>query len=144
MEEGDCNGLLYRWTTDFVGSSTAFSINFVLIVIGGICYTFGLVRSPFILFIFGVAVPILLAICFYNYLYNSKIPLDDSGLTKYLRVKKWNVLLICVDCFIIVTFAALIHYDILNYLIFRFLQTLFFPIALLVGFRGFFAMTNEE
>lgn len=141
------NGLLYRWTTDFVGSPMSFKFFLVVTVLGGFCYSFGWVPQPYssyLLLIFGVVMPVLLTLCLYNTLMNSNLSFSGFQLLSAFKSKKLNYLLRLVDCMLILVFAGLIFFDILNYFIFRFIQTLLIPCLFVVALRLIYVLNNDN
>ena len=142
MEQNYKNSLLYRWTTDFVGSAGSFAFIAAAAVIGGFCYTFGLVPSAFLLLIFGVVLPVILTLCLYGYLLHCQVPFMGIKLFALFKVSRRSIFMRMVDCLLIMVLAALIYFDLLNYLFFRLLQTIFIPVVLLLALRSVFILTS--
>lgn len=130
--------LISHWTKNLVGSSSSFSFNIMVSLLAGILYSFKIIPSGYILFIFGVVSPIIFTICMYTMILNSNGELMGQPLPSVFRKRNLSRLLMCFDCFLIVLFACLIYFDFINFFLFRFLQTVFFPVLLLVMLRSFY------
>jgi hypothetical protein len=126
------------WTKNLVESPIAFTFNLMVSLIAGVLYSFNVIPSPYLLFIFGIVSPIIFTICLYDLMLSSNGEIMGEAIPKAFSDVKWGRLVMLFDCFLIVLFATLIQLNILNFFIFRFLQTLFFPVLLLVMLKGFY------
>lgn len=136
--------IISYWTKNLVESPATFAFNLLISLLAGILYSFKVVPSDYILFVFGVVSPIIFTICLYDLLLNSNGEIMGQPLPKVFHKTHLSRLVMMFDCSIIVLFAALIHFDLLNFFIFRFLQTIFFPILLLVMLKGFYFLINQQ
>lgn len=136
--------LLLHWTKNLVESPIAFTFNTSLSITSGVIYSFKLIQSDYLLLIFGVVSPILFTLCLYDLLLNSNGEILGQPLPKAFTKIQLNRMVMLFDCSIIILFAALIHFNILNFFIFRFLQTLLFPVLLLIMLKGFYFALNQE
>lgn len=138
------NGILFFWTQNLVESPTIFSFNLIVSFIAGIVYSFRIIESDYLLLIFGVVSPILFTVCLYSLLFNSQGSVLGQPLPKAFTKIELNRFIMFLDCFIILLFAGFIHFDLLNFFVFRFLQTLFFPILLLIMLKGFYYTLYQQ
>jgi len=129
------NSLLYHWLGNLVGTNTAFSFNLFVTLSTGLLYSFKVIPSPYLLLIFGVISPIIFTICLYNLIKNGSGYLMNEPLPKAFVSRSGNQLLMTFDIFLIIGLSLLIYLGPLNYFLFRFLQTLFFPGMLLFFLR---------
>lgn len=130
--------ILSFWTQNLVESPSVFAFNFLISFVAGVLYSFKVFPSGYILFLFGVVSPIIFTICLYDLLLSSKGEIMGQPIPKAFNNGKWSKAVMLFDCSLIVLFASLIYLNILNYFVFRFLQTVFFPLLLLVMLRGFY------
>lgn len=138
------NSLLYRWTTDFVGSKKVLWLIILITLIGGLIYTFNLVESVAILLILGALLPVLLIFCLYGAILHLNIPYADTKIFELYRNRRLNIVMRLVDCIIVLGLAALIYFNILNYLFFRLIQTTIIPILLLLMLRTLYLADKHE
>jgi hypothetical protein len=129
------NSLLYYWLRNLVGTSIAFSLNLFVTLSSGLLYSFKVIPSPYLLLIFGVISPIIFTVCLYYFIKNSSGFLLNEPLPKAFLSRSGNSLLMAFDILLIIGFSLLIYFGPLNYFLFRFLQTIFFPGMLLVFLR---------
>jgi len=135
----DSGETIFRfWTKNLVESPIAFAFNLFVSLFAGVLYSFKVFPSGYILFLFGVVSPIIFTICLYDLLLSSKGEIMGEPIPKTFNNGKWSKAVMLFDCSLIALFALLIHLNILNYFVFRFLQTVFFPILLLVMLKGFY------
>lgn len=132
------NKLLYHWLTNLVGSSTLFSLNLIISISAGIAYSFKIIQSPYILLLFGVISPIIFTLCLYSFVRNSSGSILNEQIPKAFLSRTGNLMMMIFDICLIIAFALLIYLGYLNYFIFRFLQTIFFPIMMLIFLRVLF------
>jgi len=138
-EEFNSNkSLITHWTTNLVGSSTIFSINLLISLIGGILYSFKVTQSEFVLAFFGVVLPALFTFCLYGFIRDHAESVLANAVPKAFVLRASNRLLMLLDISLITGFALLIYFGPLNYFLFRFLQTIFFPCLLLIFLRVLF------
>lgn len=130
------DSILLYWTKNLVESPSTFSFNLLISFTAGTLYSFRLITSDYLLLIFGTVSPILFTLCLYELLLNTNGELLGESLPTIFTKKSISRFVMFFDCSIIVLFAALIHFNILNYFLTRFLQTILFPILLLVLLRG--------
>lgn len=143
------NGLFSYWTENLVGSSASFSFNLFMNLSAGIIYSFKIIPSPYLLALFGVVSPILFTLCLYDHIRNGSGLLLNEPLPTAFISRAGNRLLMTFDISLIIGFALLIYFGPLNYFLFRFLQTIFFPCMMLVLLRVIylsnrFGNYNEE
>ena len=129
------NRLLYYWLSNLVGSYAIFSLNLTVTVIAGLIYSFKVLTSQYLLLIFGVVSPIIFTICLYFFIRNSSGEILNEPLPKAFVSRAGNRLLMIFDICLIIGFSLLIYFGPLNYFLFRFLQTVFFPGMLLFFLR---------
>lgn len=116
------------WRQNLVGAKETYTINLLVTIAGGVLFSFKIIPSPYLLFVFGVVSPILFTLCTYESIKSFKeSPLGDD-FPKFLTTRYGTYIAMTLDIFIILLFALLIHTNILNNFFFRFLQTVFFPI----------------
>jgi hypothetical protein len=127
--------LLSHWLENLVGTSTAFSLNLFINLSAGMVYSFKIITSPYLLLIFGVISPILFTICLYSYIRNESTTLLNESLPAVFKSSSGNSLLMIFDICLILGFALLIYQGPLDYFLFRFLQTIFFPCTMLIFLR---------
>lgn len=130
--------LITHWTTNLVGSGSAFSINLLVSLIGGILYSFKLTQSVLILAFFGVVLPALFTLCLYGFIKEHANSIIGIAVPKPFISRAGNSLLMLFDIFLITGFALFIYYGPLNYFLFRFIQTVIFPCLLLIFLRVLF------
>ena len=118
-----------------MGSGATFSINMVLTVTFGIAYSFKLLPSVYILLVLGVVTPLLFTFLVYSLMRESNGTILGQAMPKVFASRNSNWLFMVLDLGIVLLLAALIYFDILNYWLFRFLQTLFFPLMMLFFLR---------
>jgi hypothetical protein len=129
------NRLLYQWLNNLVGSYTAFSLNLGATVVLGLLYSFNIIPSPYLLLIFGVISPIIFTLCMYFLIRNGTGELLNEPLPKVFVSRAGNRILMIFDICLIIGFSVLIYLGPLNFFLFRFLQTVFFPGMLLLLLR---------
>jgi len=129
------NSLLYHWLRNLVGTNTAFSFNLFITLTAGLLYSFKVISSPYLLLIFGVISPIIFTLCLYFFIRNGSGELLNEPFPKVFISRAGNRLLMTFDICLIIGFSLLIYLGPLNYFLFRFLQTIFFPGMLLVFLR---------
>mgnify|MGYP001159343492 CR=1 FL=1 len=129
------NSLLYYWLRNLVGTNSAFSFNLFITLTSGLLYSFKVVPSPYLLLIFGVISPIIFTICLYFFIKNSSGYIMNEPLPKAFLSRSGNSILMTFDICLIIGFSILIYMGPLNYFLFRFLQTIFFPGMLLIFLR---------
>ncbi len=129
------NTLFSHWTTNLVGSSTTFSINLFINLVGGLIFSFKIVPSVYILILFGVVSPILFTLCLYEFIKNGSGSFLGEAIPSAFVSRVGNHMLMLFDMCLIVGFALLIYFGPLDYFLFRFLQTVFFPCMMLVLLR---------
>lgn len=132
------NSLLFHWMGNLVGTGTVFSFNLFLSLSAGLIYSFKIIPSPYILLIFGIVSPILFTICLYSIIKNGSGELLNEPIPSVFFSRMGNRFLMMFDICLIIGFALLIYLGPLNYFLFRFLQTIFFPCMLLVLLRVLF------
>ena len=132
------------WTKNLVESPSVFAFNFFISFVAGVLYSFKVFPSGYILFLFGVVSPIIFTICLYDLLLSSKGEIMGEPIPKAFNNGKWSKAVMLFDCSLIVLFATLIHLNILNFFIFRFLQTVFFPLLLLSILKGFYYFKHQN
>lgn len=129
------NSLLYHWLKNLVGSSTLFSFNLFTNLTAGLLFSFKVFTSPYLLLLFGVFSPILFTLCLYNFIRKGSGIILNESFPKAFVSKGGSLLLMTFDICLIIGFALLIYFGPLNYFLFRFLQTVFFPGMMLVFLR---------
>jgi len=132
------NKLLYHWLTNLVGSNSLFSLNLIVTISAGIAYSFKISQSPYILLLFGVISPIIFTLCLYSFVRNSSGSILNEQIPRAFLSRTGNLMMMLFDIFLIIAFALLIYFGYLNYFIFRFLQTIFFPGMMLIFLRVLF------
>ncbi len=132
------------WAKNLVESPVAFVLNVSVALLAGILYSFKIAPFASLLFVFGVVSPIIFTVCLYELLLNSKGEIMGQPLPKAFHKPEWSRAVMIFDCSLIVLFAALIYLDILNFFVFRFLQTVIFPVLLLVMLKGFYFITHQQ
>ena len=144
MQSGDDskNSLGFYWMKNLVGTSTIFSINLLVTITAGLFYSFKVFHSPVILAIFGVVSPVLFTFCLYDVLLHNKNIFEEGLIPRTFLSTTWNRILMMFDISITTVLAYLIFVDILNNFFFRFIQTLFIPVLLLLFLRIIF-LTNQ-
>lgn len=130
--------ILSFWAQNLVESPSVFAFNFLISFVAGVLYSFKVFPSGYILFLFGVVSPIIFTICLYDLLLSSKGEIMGEPIPKAFNNGKWSKAVMIFDCSLIVLFATLIHLNVLNFFVFRFLQTVFFPLLLLSILKGFY------
>ncbi len=129
------NSLFSHWTVNLVGSNTTYSLNLFINLFGGLLYSFKVVPSVYLLILFGVVSPILFTLCLYNFIKNSSGAFLGDTIPDAFVSRSGNRLLMLFDVCLIIGFALLIYFGPLNYFLFRFLQTVFFPCVMLILLR---------
>lgn len=138
-EEFNSNkSLITHWTINLVGSGTVFTINLFLSLVGGILYSFKVTQSEFVLAFFGVILPALFTFCLYGFIRDHAESVLGNAVPKAFVLRASNRLLMLLDISLIIGFALLIYFGPLNYFLFRFLQTIFYPCLLLIFLRVLF------
>jgi len=131
----DNNNLFSHWSANLVGTSTSFSINLLITLMGGLVYSFKVLPSIYLLILFGIVSPILFTLCLYDFIKNSSGTFLGESIPSAFVSGDRNRILMRFDIFLIIGFALLIYFGPLNYFLFRFLQTVFFPCMMLVLLR---------
>lgn len=126
---------LYYWLYNLVGTNTSFIVNIIVTITAGLLYSFKVVPSPYLLLIFGVVSPIIFTLCLYFLIRNGSGEFLNEQFPKVFMSRAGNSFLMIFDICMIVGFALLIYFGPLNYFLFRFLQTVFFPGMLLFFLR---------
>ncbi len=126
------------WTQNLVESPSVFAFNFLISFVAGVLYSFKVFPSGYILFLFGVVSPIIFTICLYDLLLSSNGEIMGEPIPKAFNNGNRTKAVMLFDCLLILLFAALIHFNVLNFFVFRFLQTVFFPLLLLSILKGFY------
>ena len=129
------NSLPYYWVRNLVGSGATFSINMVLTVTFGIAYSFKLLPSVYILLVLGVVTPLLFTFLVYSLMRESNGTILGQAMPKVFASRNSNWLFMVLDLGLVLLLAVLIYLNVLNYWLFRFLQTLFFPLMMLFFLR---------
>lgn len=129
------NSLLYYWVKNLVGSGPSYAFNLIITLVFGSLYSFNIVPSPYILLLFGVVSPVIFTICLYFTIRHLSELLPGMAFPRALMSANTNTLMMVFDVCVIIGFASLIYTNILNYFLFRFLQTIFFPALLLIFLR---------
>jgi hypothetical protein len=127
--------IFLHWSRNLVGRAEAFSFNVMFSFIGGALYSFNIVASPWMLLFFGVALPIIFTFCTYASIKNFAVSSPAEGFPKFLSGRYGSHLAMAFDLAIIVILALLIYTNIINYLFFRLLQTVLFPLMSLSVLR---------
>jgi hypothetical protein len=127
--------IFLHWSRNLVGRAEAFSFNVMVSLLGGVLYSFSIVASPWMLLFFGVALPAIFTLCTYASIKNFAENSPAEGFPKFLSGRYGSHLAMAFDLTIIVILALLIYTNILNYLFFRLLQTVFFPLMSLSVLR---------
>lgn len=138
------NSLLHHWMVNLVGTNTAFSFNLTINLSAGLMYSFKVLPTPYLLLLFGVISPILFTLCLYSFIRNGSGYLLNEPLPLAFVSRAGNRLLMTFDICLIIGFALLIYWGPLNYFLFRFLQTVFFPCMMLVFLRFLFINSMIE
>lgn len=131
----DKESLLLYWIQTLAGNNTRFTLNMLLTLIGGTLYSFNLWLSVIGLYIFGVVSPLLFIFCFYSMLRGLESDDDRLPIPKIFTNPQTNKLFMLLDMSIIIVLASLIYFNLLNYLLFRLLQTVILPSLVLVMIR---------
>jgi len=129
------NKLLFYWLKNLVGTRALFTFNLTIHLSAGLIYSFKILPSPHLLLLFGVISPILFTLCLYTIIRNGSGYLLDEPIPNAFVSRSGNLLLMTFDICLIVGFALLIYFGPLNYFLFRFVQTIFFPCTMLVLLR---------
>lgn len=129
------NNLFSHWSANLVGTSTSFSINLLITLMGGLVYSFKVLPSIYLLILFGIVSPILFTLCLYDFVKNSTGTFLGESIPSAFVSRDRNRMLMLFDIFLIIGFALLIYFGPLNYFLFRFLQTVFIPCMMLVLLR---------
>ncbi|RPH31169.1 MAG: hypothetical protein EHM93_14785 [Bacteroidales bacterium] len=138
------NSLLSHWTTDLIGTSSSFSFNLIVHITAGLLFSFKVLTTPYLLLLFGVISPILFTLCLYSIIRNGTGQLFNEPLPSTFISRSGNRVLMTFDICLIIGFALLIYFGPLNYFLFRFLQTVFFPCMMLVLLRLVFLSSMIE
>jgi len=125
------NIILY-WIDNLVGTGSRLSFNLLFTLFGGVLYSFRIWPSVYVLVIFGVVSPLLYTLCLYFIIRVLAGDEMEEHVPKFLLSPTSNMLLMLLDMTIIIVFAVLIHIGILDYFLFRFLQTTLLPIVMLL------------
>lgn len=129
------NKLIRHWTKNLVGTRNGFFINLTITLLSGFLYSFKVIPFPFMLLIFGVVSPVIFTVCLYTMIFDSHGLIDIESFPKAFLSRSGNRLMMLFDILLIIGFALLINANVINNLLFRFLQTVFFPATLLVLLR---------
>ena len=128
------SNIIFFWIENLVGSGTKLVLNVLISVVGGLLYSLGVWPSVYVLAIFGVLSPILFTLCLY-----SLIPMLRNTLNNpfpgVFRSRSGSTLMMILDMAIIVALALLIQLNVTNYMFFRLLQTVIFPVIMLFILR---------
>lgn len=136
-------GLVFYWINNLVGNGAKFSFNVLASVVGGSLFSFGIWSSPFALAIFGVLSPLLFTFCIYSVIpFFSELP--GNPLPKIFSTKRSITLAMVFDMFIVIALALLIQLDIINYMLVRLLQTIIFPVLMLIMLRIIYLQLSER
>jgi hypothetical protein len=137
------NSLVDYWIENLVGTGSRFFFNILISISGGVIYSFGLWPSPTLLILFGVVSPLLFTLCLYT-LIKQFADLPDSPVPAIFSSQASNSIMMIADMVIIVVLATLIYTNVINFLFFRILQTIVFPVAMLFMLRIIFLSLNED
>lgn len=129
------NSLPYYWVKNLVGSGTAFSANMVITIVFGVLYSFKIVPSVYILVVLGAVTPLLFTFLVYSLMRESNGTILGQTMPKVFASPSSNWLFMVLDLGLVLLLAVLIYLNVLNYWLFRFLQTLFFPLMMLFFLR---------
>ena len=135
--------LVFYWIDNLVGSGGKFSFNVLFSLVGGVLFSFSIWDSPYVLAVFGVVSPLLFTFCLYSvapYLGE----LSDNPLPKIFTSRLGTTLAMVFDMFIVIVLALLIQLDVINYLVVRILQTVIFPILMLVILRVIYIQLSDN
>ena len=132
------SSLITHWTINLVGSSSIFTINLLISLLGGLSYSFKITESIYALAFFGVVLPALFTLCLYGFIKEHTDSILGMAVPKAFISRAGNRLMMLLDISLIIGFALLIYFGPLNYFLFRFLQTVFFPCLLLIFLRALF------
>jgi len=137
------SSLVFYWINNLVGNGAKFSFNVLASAVGGLLFSFGVWNSPFALAIFGVLSPLLFTFCLYSVIpFFSELP--DNPLPKIFSTKQRTMLAMVFDMFIVIGLALLIQLNVINYLLVRLLQTVVFPVLMLVMLRVIYLQLSEK
>lgn len=111
-----------------MGTRETYTVNLFITTVGGILFSFKIFPSPYLLLVFGVVSPIIFTICTYESIKGfNKIAMGEE-FPKFLTTRYSTYIAMAIDISVILLFALLIYFDLLNNFFFRFLQTVFFPL----------------
>jgi hypothetical protein len=136
--------IIFYWIENLVGTGPRFSLNLLISFFGGILYSFNVWSSVYVLVIFGVISPLLFTLCLYFIIRNFNEEKLQEYVPRFFKSPNSNMLLMLFDMTIIIGFATLIYTGFLNYFIFRFLQTVVFPILMLLILRMLYISITSE
>jgi hypothetical protein len=137
------NNQIFYWIENLVGSSSRFSINLLVSVIGGSLYSFKVWTSVYALVVFGVVSPLIFTFCLY-FLIRYMNQSDDSPLPTVFTSRSGGTMMMMADMALIIAMAILIQVDVIDYLAFRILQTIVFPALLLIVLRAMYLSVTED
>jgi hypothetical protein len=146
MKDNDPNhsgNIIFHWIDNLVGSGARFGFNVLVAMVGGFLFSFQIWDSPYALAIFGVLSPLLFTFCLYS-LMRHMGDSEDSPFPKIFTAQSTNAVVMLFDMAIIIALAVLIHINIINYLFFRLLQTVIFPVLMLVILRFVYLGVGRE
>lgn len=138
MKGNPNNAILQYWAKNLVESPSAFMFNQLVTLSAGVIYTFRIAPSGYLLFLFGVVSPIIFTLCLYGLLQSCNGEILGQPIPGIFHKKPQSQLAMIIDCLLIGLFALLIHLGYLNYFLFRFLQTIAFPLLLLTMLKGLY------
>ncbi len=144
MATNQRKAMLRYWTKNLVESPSAFMLNQLVALTAGIIYTFKIAPSGYLLFIFGVVSPIIFTLCLYSLLQSCNGEIMGQPIPGIFHKKPQSQLAMIIDCILIGLFALLIHLGYLNYFVFRFLQTIAFPLLLLAMLKGLYISITQR
>lgn len=127
-----------------VGTREIYNVNLFVTIVGGALFSFKVFPSPYMLLVFGIVSPILFTICTYQSIKGFKEETLGNNFPKFLTTRYSTYIAMAIDISIILLFALLIYFNILNNFFFRFLQTVFFPIISLSILRFLHLVTETN
>ncbi len=130
----DKKNIIVHWIENLVGTGPRFTFNLLITLFGGVLYSFKIWNTIFVFIIFGVISPLIFTLCVY-FLVKFYGEIDEDTFPRFLTSKGSNTMFMIFDMSIIIILAVLIQLGILNYLFFRLLQTVIFPVVMLFMLR---------
>lgn len=144
MNENFQQSKTYYWIKKLVASPQSFAVHLVIHLSFGILYSFHILDTNAILFIFGLISPTIFIVLNYKLIYNNPFLKEELHLPDWLFKKEVNNLIILIDSLIIIAFSLVIYFEIIDTLFLRLVTTFIIPFLLLIMIRVLFLIFPKD